>query len=478
MSDELPGAVRPSASWVGRHAGVRARLTIVTAVVVTAAVALAGLALVLLLGRTLDRSATSAAEQRAAELAAVLKSQGPAGANRVLATSVGETTIVQILDAADQVVVSSPQIAGEGPLTPRQGSAGSSTTVVVANLPVGDGAKYVVVNRDVTSSTGSYRLVVAQSLASSGASVAAVQQILLVGLPLLAAVVGGVTFVFVGRSLRPVELMRRRVADISATDLSTRLPVPPAIDEVHRLATTMNAMLDRLEHSQEAQRRFVADASHELRSPLSTVMANLQITGANPDPEGWPESHAAMVAETSRLDDIITDLLTLAESDHGLSVSEREDVDVGEVVAEQIRRLRSTSKLDIKAEVSPVVVSASLHHVRQIVRNLADNAAAHARSTVELSVVEDGQWAFIEVADDGVGLAPEDRERVFDRFVRLDAGRARDAGGTGLGLAIVKELAESYGGSVSVDQAHMGGARFRVQLPMGVNRPTAGSQRP
>ena len=175
-----------------------------------------------------------------------------------------------------------------------------------------------------------YQVVVAQSLATTASSVRTVATLLLIGLPLLIATAGLATFIFVGRALRPVAAMRRQLAQISATDLTQRLPLPRARDEVHELGSTMNAMLARLEAAQEMQRRFVADASHELRSPLATVKANLQLTSDGTDPD-WAEAHALMLAETGRLERIVSDLLLLIHGDAEAGVA-HEDVDLEEIV--------------------------------------------------------------------------------------------------------------------------------------------------
>ncbi|HEY0691449.1 MAG TPA: HAMP domain-containing protein, partial [Kribbella sp.] len=260
------GAIALSRVW-RRHAGVRLRSALASVVVVAVALVLGAAALVWLLDRSLTQGAEAAASQRAHAIAAPI----PAGDLDTLRQSVvagpGEQSVAQVIGPRGTVVAASPQIEGESPLAPARPKPGVELTQTRGQLPVGDNNAYVITSLGVAGPDGPYVILVAQSLSAAQRSVATVITLLATGLPILLLVVGGVTFAFAGWSLRPVEAIRRRVADISSRDLSGRVPVPEAQDEVARLADTMNAMLARLESAQAAQRRFVADASHELRSP-------------------------------------------------------------------------------------------------------------------------------------------------------------------------------------------------------------------
>ncbi len=459
-----PGPRR--SQWLSRRAGVRARLTVVAVVVAAVTVVVAGLVLVLLLGRSLDDAANTAATQRAHEVAGILARQGPAGVQRVLAgAAAGESTITQVVGSGGRVLASSPQIAGEGPLADLRAAAGETRRERVDTLPVGDGIEYLVVSMGVSREGGIDQVVVAQSLTATSSSVRSVVSLLLVGLPLLALAAGFAAYVFVGRALRPVEAMRRQVSEITATDLAMRVQVPLSGDEVHHLARTMNEMLARLQAAQEGQRRFVADASHELRSPLATVKANLQLTGAQPDPDTWPEARATMLDETERLERIISDLLLLASADDGSSDGPSEDVDLEELVFDEVEHLRRSTSLEVRAQVAPVRCHGNRHQLSQVLRNLADNAGAHARTRVDISLSRAADVAVLDVSDDGPGIPAQDRARVFERFERLDGGRGRDSGGAGLGLAIVRDLVRAHSGDVELGESPSGGARFRVTLP-------------
>ncbi len=450
--------------WWSARAGVRLRLTVAATLLAAVTVGLAGLLLLVLLGRSLDATASTRASQRAQEVAALLTRGGLPAVVSVLTGVGGESTSTQVLGRGHRVVASSPQVRNEKPLTTLVVGPGVVSSERLTNLPVGDGAAYVVVSRGVRHEGADYQVVVAQSLATTASSVRTVGTLLLIGLPLLTAASGLATFVFVGRALQPVAAMRRQVAKISATDLTQRLPLPATHDEVHDLGSTMNEMLARLEAAQDRQRRFVADASHELRSPLATVKANLQLTRDGTDPD-WSEAHAMMLVETERLERIVSDLLLLAHGDAEAGVA-YEDVDLEEIVFAEVEHLRRTTTLDVVVSAgSAVRVTGDAHQLSQVLRNLADNAAVHASHRIDITLAVDLDHAVLEVGDDGPGIPVADRRRVLERFVRLDAGRDRASGGTGLGLAIVDDVVQRHGGTVTVTASPAGGVLVRVVLP-------------
>ncbi|MFG1633979.1 sensor histidine kinase [Pseudonocardia alni] len=287
------------------------------------------------------------------------------------------------------------------------------------------------------------------------------------GVPLLVLVAGGFTYLFAGRALRPVEDMRSRVAGMGDKDLSQRVDEPAARDEVGRLARTMNQMLGRIESSQATQRRFVADASHELRSPLATVSTGLELLGA-----GMPEASAdratvdVLRGEASRLTGLVENLLFLARADERGIAPRREEVDLDEIADAERERPSAETAVAVRVTSEPVRVVGDRGQLVRVLRNLVDNAKRHASSTVAVSVRAEGDLAVIEVDDDGNGVAEADRARVFERFVRLDEARSRGDGGSGLGLAIVAELVAAHGGTVeAASSPELGGARFRVTVP-------------
>ncbi|MEU7892375.1 ATP-binding protein [Nonomuraea sp. NPDC049152] len=266
----------------------------------------------------------------------------------------------------------------------------------------------------------------------------------------------------VERTLAPVEAIRQKLDEITATDLGQRVPVPPNPDELHALARTANRTLDRLEAAVEQQRRFASDASHDLRSPITAMRAQVEEALLHPDDAEWEQTGHALLASLDRLQAIVTDLLTLARLD-AHEPQACETVDLAQLVAAELEgRTRSKEvKLDLRPD---VVVEGDKVRLARLLTNLLDNAERHAESALAVSVYNEGSDAVLEVLDDGAGISPDQREFVFRRFTRLDASRNRDAGGTGLGLAIAREIAQSHEGSLGLADS-TSGARFVLRLP-------------
>lgn len=319
--------------------------------------------------------------------------------------------------------------------------------------------------RGVTGPSGQLTVLVAAGQQTTEHTLTVVALLLGGGIPLLVLVVGVATYALVGRSLLSVERIRTRVSAITSADLSERVPVPAARDEISRLAETMNAMLTRIEVAHAAQRRFVGDASHELRSPLATVTAALELARDRPEVLDAALVSETLLPEAVRMRHLVEDLLLLASADErGLSLH-LGDVDLDDVVDAEFRRLRAGSELRVTASIHPVRVYGDAARLARVVRNLTDNAACYARNTVHLQVFQEGSHGVLIVSDDGPGIAPSERIRVFERFVRLDTDRARSAGGSGLGLAIVAEILTAHHGSIEVRNSSTGGAEFLLRLP-------------
>jgi signal transduction histidine kinase len=284
--------------------------------------------------------------------------------------------------------------------------------------------------------------------------------------PIVVAVSAAATYILVGRSMRSVDAIRSRVAEISTSDLTERVPVPEHRDEISRLAETMNAMLARIEAGHSAQRRFVGDASHELRSPLTTIISALEMAVAHPELLNGDLATTTLIPEAHRMQALVDDLLLLARADErGLTIAHH-DVDLDDLVSGEAERLRRGTSLVVRTDFTPTRMAGDAAGLSRVLRNLLDNAARHAANEVSAEVHASGDHAVINVDDDGPGIALADRERVFDRFVRLDADRSRSAGGAGLGLAIVREIVVAHGGTVTIGDRPGGGTRVRVQLPL------------
>lgn len=280
-----------------------------------------------------------------------------------------------------------------------------------------------------------------------------------IGFPILLLVLGGLSWMVVGATLRPVESLRRGAAEITGSGGARRLPVPDAQDEVQRLAVTLNDMLSRLEVARDRQRAFVADAAHELRSPLASLRTQLEIA-ARRSPELSTED---LLAEIDRLSRLVDDLLLLARMDAGMVAPPRsEQVDMAEVARGMAKR---HDGVEVVAPAEVPLVTGDRDQLSRVVANLLDNAVRHARTTVRVAVSSAAGEVVVRVSDDGPGIAAEDRARVFERFTRLDDSRARDDGGVGLGLAIVADLVRAHGGTVALDDASPG-LVATVRLPV------------
>jgi signal transduction histidine kinase len=287
--------------------------------------------------------------------------------------------------------------------------------------------------------------------------------LLAIAVPVLVAVVALVTWTVVGRALRPVDLMRRRVESTTAGETPV-VPFAEGEDEVGRLGRTLNDMVDRLAASQARQVQFAGDASHELRSPLANMRVALEVAKAHPEQADWPALVDDMLVQGERMQDLVDDLLLLARTGSGAPPMGREPVDLRDVVTEVLDR-PSRRGAPIGADaLRPAVVLGGRRELERIVTNLIDNALRFASSRVTVSVSATGRWAELIVVDDGPGIPAADRDRVFERFVRLDDHRGRP-GGAGLGLPIVRELVTAHGGTVTVGDAHPG-ATFVVRLPL------------
>ncbi|QKV95099.1 HAMP domain-containing histidine kinase [Streptomyces sp. NA02950] len=276
--------------------------------------------------------------------------------------------------------------------------------------------------------------------------------------------VAGLTWLLVGRALRPVAAIQREVTEITERDLHRRVPVPGARDEISRLARTMNATLDRLHQAMTRQRQFVADASHELRSPIAAVRAQLELAMARPHRTDWPSAVHKALRDTERLQAVASDLLLLARLD-AQEAPPRSPVDLAALTAEEARRHPDTVTVTGNTADATAVVHGSRVQLSRLLTNLTDNARRHAHASVSLTVHVHGHSVELAVDDDGPGIPEADRERVFERFTRLDHARARQDGGTGLGLAIANDIAHAHGGTLTVHTSPTGGARLLLCLP-------------
>ena len=377
--------------------------------------------------------------------------------------------LVQLLDEGEEVVVAVLHAGDREPLgelivDPNTGEVIELESFGDDEIPEGDEDLLAEAALEGVRVGEGERLAVSTTLSSVRTAVATLRRALWLVVPAMVALGVLVSWLWVGRSLRPVAAISDRAAEIGTDTMSERVPVPSSGDEVERLAEVINGMLERIESGVERQRQFVSDASHELRTPLATVRAGAEMIELEGG-ERWAPAASDMVADIDRMDRLIGDLLALARLE-GAEQS-REEVDLRSLVVAEVEARRDDRISVVPGP--PVVTRAEQIPLERAVANLVDNAARHAEDAVEVTISASGAGddMVIAVEDDGPGVAAGDRQRVFDRFVRLDEGRTRDAGGAGLGLAIVQGVARTHGGSARVtDRADGGrGARFELRLP-------------
>ena len=271
---------------------------------------------------------------------------------------------------------------------------------------------------------------------------------LLVSFPLLLLISGGLIWLGIGLALAPVESIRRRVDAIAAQDLTQRVPPTGGNDEIARMAKTVNAMLDRLEVASQFQQEFVSNVSHELRSPLTTLLATTERAQGDPERANWPEVGEVVMREGRRLDALIDDLFWLARHDEDQVEPQRVDVDLDDLLFEEAQRIRVMSGLSVDTTaVTPTRVTGDPPMLKRMVRNVIDNATRYATTELRFDSHYEGDEAIVTITDDGEGIDVTQSTRFFDRFVRADPARSRHSGGTGLGLAIVTEIVTRHGGS-------------------------------
>ena len=408
-----------------------------------------------------------------------------ATASRVRSIAVAlNTTSPDRLDdallATNQRVIAIQVVGSNGDVVKRVGSAPANALVPVnrfddhllRGLSDDEVAKddMRVSGQRVDTPHGSYTILVGGGSEAVEATARTVALLLACGAPIIVGVAAAATYRLVRRSLQSVDAIRSRVSEISASGLAERVPVPGSSDEISALAVTMNEMLARLEASHRAQQRFVGDASHELRSPLTTIISGLEAAEDHPELLNTGLASTTLLPEAHRMRTLIDDLLLLARADEQRLVTRTKEVSVSDVTEAEVARARQNGGCAIHSVITPVRIVGDSTAISRVIRNLLDNAIRHATSRVEVCVGNRDRAAIITISDDGPGIAPKDRTRVFERFVRLDSDRSRSSGGAGLGLAIVAEVVAAHGGLVTVGDRLGRGTTIQVSLPQHTNR--------
>jgi signal transduction histidine kinase len=376
-----------------------------------------------------------------------------------------EDSFLQLLDADGSVVAVSDNASGlPAAAEPQPADDDDDTLRSVEGVALSNG-EFRVLARALDGNRG-LTLVVAKNLDDVTESVSILVASLAVAIPVVTGLLAVLVWWLTGRVLRPVEGIRREVASIQGDELHRRVPVPGGDDEIGRLASTMNEMLDRVEEATDRQRGFVADASHELRGPVTRLRSNLEVALAHPGTTDPAVLTRELLADTVELQKLVDDLLFLARSESGSMEVPHEPVDLDDLVLEEAQRLRERGAVavDVTA-VSAARTIGAPDQLARAIRNLSSNAERHAAGRVTFELRERDGVSELVVADDGPGIAPEHRDLVFERFTRLDEARSRDEGGAGLGLAIVQEIVTRHDGTVEIRDQAGSGARFVVELP-------------
>ncbi len=444
--------------------GLRARSTAVAAATLGVVLVIMGATMSMVLNAMLVNSTRQAVSLRAHDIATQVAAKGITSVQAVLQASSNDQTVIQVVEANGHVLASTAAALGETAMLGGLDPAVRTFTTQRA-LPFIDNTNYMLAAERVTG-TSSVFVITAQSLAPVQTTLQVINLGLLVALPLLLLFTGWATWHAVGRTLRSIDEIRERVDRIGAQQLHERIAVPMAEDEVARLARTMNAMLERLDASARAQRRFIADASHELRSPLTSMRTSLDVEQATA--ATVPPVFPVLGDELDRMTRLVHDLLLLAKADERALLLRQADVDLDDLVGGEVKRLRHQSTLAVTSSITPVRIVGDPDRLAQALRNLTDNAQRHARSRIDIALTTTANEVQVTVDDDGEGVPENERERIFERFVRLDDHRARSAGGSGLGLAIVREIVLAHGGRVRMSENVWGGAQAVLTLPLSV----------
>lgn len=450
---------------IARQRGIRARSVASAVLVVLVALLAGGAGLVYLLQVNLDSTARDAARTRATEVAVMLEAEGVSTTSTDIQQESRSGQLVQVLSTDGRVLGSSSQVVDTTPMSKSRPPPGGTTIEEVDLDHVGHGGDWIVVSIGVETAAGDYVVQVAVPIEVQRETVQTVTLFLLAALPLLVVGVGAAVWTLVGRALRAVERIRVEVATIDEQRLDQRVAVPPTHDEIAALAETMNTMLDRLETSQHAQRAFVSDASHELRSPLATLTTAAELAAAG-DEATRTRLLSTIGSELARVRRLVDALMTLTRADAHDLLTVREDVDLDDVVDAEVRRLKATGAHHVAADIEPVrIAGGDTQRLAQALRNLVDNAERHAETSIRFILRSTDARAVLQVDNDGPLVPLQERERIFHRFVRLDESRSRDVGGSGLGLAIARTSVESHGGTLRVVDTSDGWCRFEIVVP-------------
>lgn len=435
-----------------RHS-IRSTITALAVVLSAALFAVVSLSMSVVLRRQLTDNFDEGLDQRADTIAAVIAD------TKASTLPVEEDLLIQIVDYSGHVQLSSSNLNGVPPITPMQ--TGYYTTT---NVP-GRHETFRILTRRIQTPNGPALLLVGHNYDDVVEPVRILNNLLLITVPIVILVLGALTWLVVGRTLRPVETLRVEMETIRATNIGNRVSNPQTGDEIERLAQTMNETLDRLEYTIRQQEQFVADASHELRSPLTRIRSELEVALAHTDHSDPAQTHRSVLDETLGMQHLVEDLLILARRNDDPIASPHTPLDLDDIVLREARRLRERGRINLDTRhVSAAHVIGNADQLTRAIRNVFENAERHATSLVTIRLEEHNGHAVLTVSDDGGGIATDQRDRIFERFTRLDEARTRDAGGTGLGLAIARDIIHRHGGIITVGNDLP--TTFTIKIPL------------
>ncbi|WP_436757712.1 sensor histidine kinase [Streptosporangium sp. V21-05] len=512
------GGGRAVGLW--RRQSLRFRLTAVASAVLAVALVVSAYVMITVLGNALLSTIDESIYQRARETISL------ADAGRLPDEMTSpDGTLLQVIDGTGRITHTT---TGTDRLVPLLDAGDRAAAIGRGEARFLDGKPYGIPHMlrvRVLSADRGQTVIAARPFSEVQTSISTAGHVLIVGTPLLLVLLAGASWVIIGGTLRPIAALRRGADEITDTARSRRLPVPEARDEVHSLATTLNAMLARLEKAGVRQRALVSDAAHELRSPLASIRLQLEVALGHPEGQDWRETAEGVLEDTMRLSRLAEDLLSLARLDErGGTPARGEPVELDQLVAQTVERYGEAVTVRIagepengpgnesgsapgapgggpgsgpragggpsgrpgtadgpesgpraagdpaggpgrRPEGGQIRVTGDALDLSRVLVNLVDNALRHTSAPVLVELRAEGADAVLTVTDDGPGIPEADRERVFDRFTRLDSARSRDEGGAGLGLAIVRETVHAHGGAVHLEDASPG-LRAVVRLPL------------
>jgi signal transduction histidine kinase len=440
---------------------LRVRLAVVTVVIVAVVFTITAVGLMALERQTLLANQTGKLRSEAAAVALAV------GEGRPMPTDLPPNYGVQVVSASGSVEAGTDSLREKPPISTVQPRLDSTEEVplTLSSLRGDDGVDEIMATTVATPEgqrtifVAAYGSLVERSVRTLGVGLAVAFSVVLF-------VTGILAWLLTGRTLRSVELLRAEVASLAEDDLSRRVRVPTGDEELARLASTLNDLLARIEAAEQARRAFVSDASHELRSPIASLLTTIDVARAHPERADWGDVARAVSVEGQRLSRLVDDLLLLASRDEGRSSAPHQAVDLEEICFSEVDRLRSQGTVVVRgSQIGPARVLGDPDELFRAVRNLVDNAVRHASTSVTISLrTEDGD-AVLVVADDGPGVDPATAADLFHRFTRADEARARPHGGAGLGLAIVAAIAASHEGTVRFLEVERG-ASVELRLPL------------